>query len=146
MRLAKLAEIALSGNEWGTYSGSDISCPLLKVEYFMPRDKVRYSLRIDEQFIPFAVVERGLFRSYVADIKILPCMIPQAQEALSTWMMSGARAGGHTNYLPHDEIRRTEAVQKGLLGVLNSAISERQNFSKNSGHQYIITYPIKKLA
>lgn len=145
MGLANLAETALWDNDWGTYSGSDTSCPLLKVEYFMPKDKVRYSLRINEEEIPFAIATKGFF-GYNANIQILPCMIPQAQEALSTWMMSGARAGGHTNYLSHDEIKRTEAVQKGLLDVLNSAISERQNVTKGRETKHTIIYPIKRVA
>lgn len=53
--------------------------------YFRYSDKVRFSLKIDGEEIPFATVERKgkVFPRYETRVEILPCMIPQALEALA---------------------------------------------------------------
>lgn len=115
------------GDFWYTYDSK-----ILKGEYYRCKDKVRFSMKIDGQEIPFATVERSknaIFpNSYQAQIEILPCMIPQALDAISTYMQTHPVIS-ENSFSKQDAktyIKEIQSVQRGLINLLESTLLERK--------------------
>tara|TARA_Y100000310_G_C20273227_1_gene619028 strand:- start:82 stop:549 length:468 start_codon:yes stop_codon:yes gene_type:complete len=144
MRLNELATKELNGKDdfklygfngnipvvndiWYTYNSEKI-----KGEYFRFSDKIRFSLKIDGQEVPFATVtrsKRSVFPdSYDARVEILPCMIPQALEGLAQYMQIHPVISGDSfskkDARPY--VREIQAVQRELNNLLESTLLERK--------------------
>ena len=107
--------------------------PTIKAEYFRRAEKVRYSLKIDGQEIPFATVEttkKRLFPdTYKVKVEILPSMIPKALEAMAAYLQTHPVLSGEFNFSNEDRlpyIKRVQAVQKSLNELLGSTLLERK--------------------
>lgn len=112
---------------WYTYHSERI-----KGEYFRFSDKVRFSLKIDGQEVPFATVtktKRAVFPdSYEARVEILPCMIPQALEGLAEYMLAHPVISGDSfsKEAARPYVREIQAVQRELNDLLESTLLERK--------------------
>lgn len=112
-------------NIWWT-----IDSEKLKSESFRFSPDTIFSLKMNGEEIPFARVKRieKLFfpEKYKAKVEILPCMIPQALEALSLYLQTDsfinndAFSKGDVMF----KINEIKAVQKELYKVLESSILE----------------------
>jgi hypothetical protein len=95
----------------------------IREEHFRHNGKARFSLKIDGEEIPFATAkkEKGLFwGKYKANVHILPCMVPQAIEALGLYIRD--------KNLSPDSLSKIHAVQKELYDIL-TAESNGESFS-----------------
>jgi hypothetical protein len=102
----------------------------LKSESFRFSHDTILSLKMDGEEIPFARIKeiKRLFlpKRYSVKVEILPCMIPQALEALSLYMQTDAfinnDAFSKGEVMP--KINQIKAVQKELYNVLESSLLE----------------------
>jgi hypothetical protein len=144
MRLNELATRELNGKDDFKFYGfngnisvvNDIeytyNSEKIKGEYFRFSDKIRFSLKIDDQEVPFATVTRSkrlVFPdNYDVRVEILPCMIPQALEGLVQYMQTHPVISGDS-FSKNDArpyVREIQAVQRELNNILESTLFERK--------------------
>lgn len=91
----------------------------LVIGYFRFSDKRRFSLKIGEQEIPFATVERTrrmlLPDKYKTKVEILPCMIPEALGALALHVLT------EKYDIEKHTARSIQSVHKELGSLLENA-------------------------
>jgi len=108
----------------------EIDSEKLKLEHFRFSPDTIFSLKIDGEEIPFARVKKTkrifLPDRYETRVEILPCMIPQALEALSMYLQTNSFINGKdfskSEVMP--SINQVRVVQKELYSILESSILE----------------------
>jgi hypothetical protein len=100
----------------------------ITAEYFRCVPKVRFSLVLDEQEIPFATVtykrQDASCDTYETHVEILPCMIPEALVGLSAYMNTHpVLMSSKSSQDERDQyLLEVVAVQMGLYALLKSTL------------------------
>jgi hypothetical protein len=109
MRILDKNQLMISAariHDLSSIEGVEYDSGTLKVEAFRHSGEKRFSLRINGREVPFARTRRRPL-GYGARAEILPCMIPQAEEALDSYIeeLRGSGKG---------EIGEAKAVRREL--------------------------------
>ena len=113
--------------------GSEYNSESIKGEYFRFTNKIRFSLKIDGQEIPFATMtwpKREVFsdNKYEVRVEILPCMIPKALEGLAIYAQEHPVISGK-NFSKKETksyMQEIQFVQMELNKLLKSTLLERK--------------------